>query len=215
MTDLASRATEVSGRRSRLARTMIFTLALAAVAALGLLASACGGSSSEGVAQVETTTTTTDGSTSSPDSGSPNPTAYSRCMRENGVPKFPDPDANGNLSIIGGAGLDPNSPQFKAADKECEKYMPRGGGDKPSPEEQEQGLEEALAYSACIREHGVPNFPDPKRNAEGGIDLNAGGSGFDPSSPQFREAEEACKELVPGGPGGSKRSNAPGGGGTP
>jgi hypothetical protein len=212
MNNTASRANQARGRRSRLARTSLLALALAAMAGLGLLASACGGSSGEGVAQAETKTqTTTDDSTSPSDSGAADPTAYSRCMRENGVSKFPDPDGQGRLSIQGGPGLDPNSPQFQAAERACEKYMPRGGDDTPSPEEQEQGLQEALAYSACIREHGVPNYPDPKPNADGGIDLNAGASDFDPSSPQFKEAEEACEDLLPGGAGGSnQRSIAPG-----
>jgi hypothetical protein len=213
MTDKASRATEATDRRARLSRTALLTLALAAVAALGLLASACGGSSKEGVAQVETTTTTTtDDSPSRSDSGPGDPTAYARCMRENGVPKFPDPDAQGRFRIIGGEGLDPNSPKFMAADEKCKKFLPRGGGDDtPSPEEQEELLQEALAFSACMRENGVPSFPDPKLNAEGGLELSPGEGDFDPSSPQFREAEEACEEFAPGGPGGSRFEPAPGG----
>jgi hypothetical protein len=49
------------------------------------------------------------------------------CMRANGVPKFPDPDANGSISIKGGPGLDPTSAGFKAAEKKCSKYRPGGG----------------------------------------------------------------------------------------
>jgi hypothetical protein len=208
----ARRASEARGRGSQLARVGLLTLALAAVAALVLLASACGGSSSsEGVANVDSTESTTTGSDSPDGSGSDDPTAYSACMRANGVPKFPDPDAQGRLSIFGGPGLNPNSPQFKAAEKACENLLPGGGDDQPSPEEQAQGLQEALAYSACIRENGVPNYPDPKTNAEGGIDLDAGASGFDPSSPQFKAAEEACKELAPGANGGAtQQRSAPG-----
>jgi hypothetical protein len=211
MTNRASRATAVTGRRSQLARAVLFVVALLATAALGLLASACGGSSSEGVAQVDTTATTTTGSGAQDGSRSADPAAYSACMRRNGVPKFPDPDANGNLSIIGGPGLDPNSPRFKAAEKACEKHLPRRGGETPDPEEQAKALQEALKYSACMRRNGVPKFPDPKSNAEGGIDVTAGGSDFDPSSPQFKAAEKACKELAPGANGGvTQRRSAPG-----
>jgi hypothetical protein len=48
MTAKESSANEPSGRRSWLVRVPLLILALAAVAALGLLASACGGSSGEG-----------------------------------------------------------------------------------------------------------------------------------------------------------------------
>ena len=48
----------------------------------------------------------------------------SRCMRSHGVPNFPDPKfqtgPSGGVGVrIGGAGLDPNSPAFQAAQKDC------------------------------------------------------------------------------------------------
>jgi len=51
-----------------------------------------------------------------------------KCMRAHGVPKFPDPDSNGGISIKGGPELDPRSPQFKAADKACAQYRGGKGG---------------------------------------------------------------------------------------
>jgi hypothetical protein len=52
---------------------------------------------------------------------------YAACMRSHGVPKFPDPNAGGGITIDGGKlGVDPNGPVFKAADQACKKYM--GGG---------------------------------------------------------------------------------------
>jgi hypothetical protein len=209
----ASRATEARGLRSRLARAGVLGLALAAVTALGLLASACGGSSGEGVARVDSsgTTTTQDSQNAS---SSADPTAYSACMRKNGVPKFPDPNAEGRFQIQGGpgTGIDPNSPQFKAAEKACQRFMPRGGDETLDPKEQAKNLRKALRYSACMRQKGVPNFPDPKANAEGGIELSFDGTtGIDPSSPKFKAAEEACKELAPGANGGAfSQRSAPG-----
>jgi hypothetical protein len=54
--------------------------------------------------------------------------AFARCMRSHGVPKFPDPKVTadgGMLQGIGGnTGVDPNSPQFKAAEKACQKLVP-------------------------------------------------------------------------------------------
>jgi hypothetical protein len=49
-----------------------------------------------------------------------------QCMRANGVPKFPDPSANGNLLLTPSSGIDPQSPQFQAAQKACARYFPGG-----------------------------------------------------------------------------------------
>jgi hypothetical protein len=54
-----------------------------------------------------------------------------------------------------------------------------------------------LAFSQCMRAHGLKNFPDPKAGG-GGIQLNLG-SGIDPFSPAFKSAQASCKRLLPGG----------------
>ena len=53
-----------------------------------------------------------------------------------------------------------------------------------------------LAYSKCMRSHGVPNFPDP--SAGGGINIPQG-SNLNPFSPAFKAAHGQCKKLLPGG----------------
>jgi hypothetical protein len=54
----------------------------------------------------------------------------------------------------------------------------------------------ALAYSRCMRSHGVPDFPDPNSNGE--IQLEAGpGSDLLPDSARFKSAQQACKSLTP------------------
>jgi hypothetical protein len=61
-----------------------------------------------------------------------------------------------------------------------------------------------LQYAACMRSHGVPDFPDP--GAGGGIQL---GDGMNPFSPAFRAAQSACHHLLPGGgPGGAPSAQA-------
>jgi len=47
------------------------------------------------------------------------------CMRAHGEPKFPDPTSNG-IRISPGSGIDPNSPQFQAAQRACAKDSPGG-----------------------------------------------------------------------------------------
>jgi hypothetical protein len=48
------------------------------------------------------------------------------CMRKNGVPKFPDPQAGGGIKIDPSMGVDPESPQFKSATQTCRKLLPGG-----------------------------------------------------------------------------------------
>lgn len=50
---------------------------------------------------------------------------FVQCMRRNGVPNFPDPQ-NGRILMKPGQGVDPDSPQFKAAQKTCQKELPGG-----------------------------------------------------------------------------------------
>src|SRR5258707_11317961 len=75
-----------------------------------------------------------------------------------------------------------------------------GGSPKPSAGAGSPGGSErtsALAYSQCMRAHGIKNFPDP--SAGGGINISGGqGTSLDPASPQFQAADKTCKSLMPG-----------------
>jgi hypothetical protein len=51
-----------------------------------------------------------------------------------------------------------------------------------------------LAFSKCMRSHGVPSFPDP--TSGGGIHIS---SGINPFSPSFKAAQASCRKLLPGG----------------
>ena len=54
-------------------------------------------------------------------------------------------------------------------------------------------LADAIAYSQCIRSHGVSNFPDPVQTPSGGYGYRT--SGIDPNSAAFQGAIQACKAL--------------------
>jgi hypothetical protein len=56
------------------------------------------------------------------------------------------------------------------------------------------GEGDAAAYSACMRGHGVPNFPDP--DSSGRIRIP---STIDDRSPTVRAAYRACHSLAPSG----------------
>src|ERR1700730_11299625 len=57
--------------------------------------------------------------------------------------------------------------------------------------------EQALAYSQCMRAHGVPNFPDP--NSKGQFIIQNGSSGPGVSISQAQPALRACRHLAPNG----------------
>jgi hypothetical protein len=118
---------------------------------------------------------------------------WSQCMRENGVPNFPDQRAvNGQVQLSLPADVDPNSPQFQQATEACRSLSPlqQNGGGATSPEQQDQ----ILKFVKCMRKNGVPDFPDPTTG--GGVIV---GSGIDPNSPQFQSAMQACQSLLPAG----------------
>jgi hypothetical protein len=54
---------------------------------------------------------------------------YSECMRSHGIANFPDPvETSTGVSVkTAGTGIDPYSPQYKAADKACRALVPAGG----------------------------------------------------------------------------------------
>jgi hypothetical protein len=55
-----------------------------------------------------------------------------------------------------------------------------------------------LAFSQCMRAHGVSDFPDP--NSQGQILIQGGSgssSGLDPDSPTFQNAQKACQSKQP------------------
>jgi len=62
---------------------------------------------------------------------------------------------------------------------------------------------QALAYSKCMRGHGIRDYPDPKvvSNADGGgVSMGVGTRGdLNPSNPTFKAASRACRSLQPAG----------------
>jgi hypothetical protein len=65
---------------------------------------------------------------------------------------------------------------------------PGAGGSANSPS--------AVAYSACMRSHGVPNYPDPDSSGQ----LPKGDAQqFGVSTSQYQAAKQACRHLLPTG----------------
>jgi len=161
-------------------------IAAAALGSLVVVAAGCGSDSpTSGVAQ--TGTRSTDGA-----SRRGSEIAFAACMRSHGVPDFPDPRQTSTGVIV--TLPDDDSPRFRSAYKGCRRLLPNGGA--PSPAEQVQEQSELLKFAACMRSHGVPDFPDPT--------FSRGRSGFPPArinrgSPRFGAAKRACAGVVTAG----------------
>lgn len=110
---------------------------------------------------------------------------YSRCMRENGLPAFPDADAEGRIRIPLGS-IDPDSAEFRAAGDACRHLAPEGWGEATAGP---GDAEVMLKFARCMRENGVPDYPDPDPNAGLRITL-------DPNDPKAQAALERCKTIL-------------------
>jgi hypothetical protein len=136
--------------------------------------------------------------------GAPNvPFSMSKCMRENGVPNFPDPRSGPNGGGVGWPGGGPvmiskdvllimgerlTGPAVASAAKTCEEYM---APSTPPPPLSASQRAAAIANAECMRKHGVPNFPDPASSGP----PNQGLGGVNPNSPAFKQAATACGDT--------------------
>ncbi len=84
-------------------------------------------------------------------------------MRSHGVPQFPDPTNNGTSLRIGpGTGVNASSTQFRSAQASCGYLLPDGdGGGALGPTLTPAEQLDYLKAAACVRAHGIANFPDP------------------------------------------------------
>jgi hypothetical protein len=148
-----------------------------------LVAAGCGAASKRpAVASLGPTTANAPSRPAGSASGDTLALEFARCMRVHGVAKFPDPGG----PIVPGI---KQSPSFRPALATCNRLYP-GSRSTGAPLTEAQRTA-ALAQARCIRDHGVPNFPDPTFPSSGG-ELFPAIPGFDPASPAFTHAAAAC-----------------------
>jgi hypothetical protein len=126
--------------------------------------------------------------------------AIAECMRSHGVPNFPDPtggpggggfsiDTSPGSSTVTINGITFSGPAFVSAEKICKLSV---GGSGPAPISESAKLA-ALHFAECMRRHGVPNYPDPKFPAGGGI-LLPKLAGLNSYSPAVEQAAATCNK---------------------
>ncbi|NGN66737.1 hypothetical protein G5C51_22885 [Streptomyces sp. A7024] len=167
-------------------RKSVRILSIAPLAASALLLAGCSGGTSEADSG-------SGKSGASPTSQADKGIAYAKCMRENGVKNFPDPE-NGQIKITPGSGLDMKSPEFQKAQEACKKLSPQGdagaGGKIDSAK--------AAAWAECIRKNGIPDFPDPEIKG-GAMEIDLAAAGIKPQGDKFQKAMSACQSKRPQG----------------
>ena len=156
---------------------------LAALAGTWLLAGCGAGSSSSST----TGSSGAGGAAASLSVSSAKAVKYAHCVRTHGVLSFPDPNAQGRFALAPGV---TNSPSYAAAQRACRSLQPPGveSGSAPTAKQ----LTQVVAFAACMRKHGVLNFPDDLATARaevksGQLSLN---------SPQFQAAAQSCRSLL-------------------
>lgn len=146
-------------------------LCLVTAAITGTIAiTACGASSNPNSAQTGTGSTV-----------SASLVKFSACMRSNGVSRFPDPSTSQGPNSFGVDGynfnlpsnLNSQSPAYEAANKTCFRLIDSGTSKPRNPAFLTKARQAALANAQCMREHGVPSFPDPHSAATAGASRSA------------------------------------------
>jgi hypothetical protein len=148
-------------------------------------------------------------------SGSASTVAYSACMRSHGVPNYPDPDSKGHLTKGGPQQFGVSSSQFQAAQRACANLLPNAGSFMQQFQQCVSGgvcpqalVQQALTLmrnlAACLRSHGVPNWPDPTIGPEGAPFFNVSAAGLTHEythSAGFDSKVGECQQQVGGSTG--------------
>jgi hypothetical protein len=134
-------------------------------------------------------------------------------MRENGV-NFPAPSTSGKGPIFSAKGVNTTSSAYRAAATKCRSVLStafrasagtRGSAGttgstsqaKPAPVIRPKvKVPPAIAhdlerFTACMREHGVSNYPEPE-----GATFNTGHLHLDTKSAQYKAAEKKCEPIL-------------------
>lgn len=118
----------------------------------------------------------------------PDALTFTQCMRDKGI-QMDDPDPDSGRPKPG-EGVDPQGEAYQAAMQECEHLLPGGESDATADPEK---LEVYQTYAECMRENGMPDFPDPQPGEQGMF-----GGKLDRTNPNFDKAHQACKDVLAG-----------------
>ena len=140
-------------------RTLWPLAAFGIVVVVALIAAGCGGSQSSSGTSTAAGTSSRSNSTGHTSTAGHSPreraVKFSECLRANGVSDFPDPNASGEFPSYG---VSVSPAVWRKAVAACKALQPPGTLSAKLTPAQESA---ALEFAQCIRENGVPDFPDP------------------------------------------------------
>jgi hypothetical protein len=113
-------------------------------------------------------------------------TAYAQCMRNHGIPQWPDPEVDRDGVRI--RGVDKESVDgtvLESAMRACNALRPQ----LPAPD-MALKLDSARYESRCMRDQGVQDYPDPEPDAHVELPLSVR------DDPQFEQAKAICREKT-------------------
>ena len=116
---------------------------------------------------------------------------FAQCMRDNGLTWFEDPQP-GQRGVRIQIPQGQDKAKVDKAMTACKQYLPNGG---EPPKLDAAAMEQARQMAKCMRENGVPDFPDPE--PDGGIRIDGRKLGTGPGDPAFDAAEKACARYMP------------------
>jgi hypothetical protein len=193
--------------------------ALAALALVALTVVACGGAapSGSGVLSLVDPSASPDPSATPAASVDPEDAmlAFQACMKEHGVDvqvNIAGPAGGGSSSGTVKVGEGPkgsgepqpggsfDADKMAEADVACRPLLPGGGQIDPNATMDPAMADRMLAFSQCMRDHGITDYPDPTFEG-GGVSISIGGAGsdIDPGSATFQAAQSACETELPSG----------------
>src|SRR4051794_17660737 len=118
------------------------------------------------------------------------------CLKDHGV-DVPLPASGEPLLVEAGPGDDAE----RAAIEACTPDLP-----PPSTAVPAGNPDELKPFAQCMRENGVPDFPDPTEKGLV-IEKDRAGSPVHPGDPAFDSAQEACDDKLPAPPPGAEKGS--------
>src|ERR1700727_3291110 len=102
--------------------------------------------------------------------------------------------------LAGGGGGSPSGGVASLGSHTSASHSSSSGAAGASAGREASPASQAIAYTACMHAHGVPNFPEPQVSEHGGatsikMAVPAGVG----KNPGFKAASEDCRKLLPGG----------------
>lgn len=120
--------------------------------------------------------------------------AYSACMRSHGVANYADPNSSGQLPKGGAQAFGVSTSRYQAAQQACRHRLPNSDttfaasldqclmtGNCP-PAVVQRALTEGRKFAQCMRNQGVPNWPDPTIDSMGRPSFQVTAAGISLSS---------------------------------